>query len=43
MSNIRYTQEFKEGATRLMRNRYESVISLSKRLWVTTNTLYSIG
>ncbi|MBW1616602.1 MAG: transposase [Deltaproteobacteria bacterium] len=40
MSNIRYTQEFKEEAIRLIRNRAESVISLSKRLCATTNTLY---
>jgi len=32
MSNIRYTQEFKEGAIRLMRNSSESFIALSKRL-----------
>ena len=41
MSNKRYTDEFKEEAVRLIRDRKYSVKEVSERLGVTTNSLYT--
>ena len=40
MSRKRYTQEFKDEAVRLIRERNYSVLETSKRLDVTTHSLY---
>jgi transposase len=40
MSKKQYTEEFKEEAIRLIRERGESVGRVSERLGVTKNTLY---
>lgn len=40
MSVKQYTEEFREEGIRLIRERGESVSSVSKRLGVTKNTLY---
>ncbi len=41
MSKKRYTDEFKEEAVRLIRDRKYSVTEVSERLGVTTNSLYN--
>ena len=41
MSKKRYTDEFKEEAVRLIRDRKYSVKEVSERLGVTTNSLYN--
>ena len=40
MPSKRYTEEFKEEAIKLIKERGESVTGVSKRLGVTKNTLY---